>query len=247
MYYYLYDSYLTDKKYIATLAKTESKLTDMGINGKINRLSFLKNIPQILREEVNQGVKTIVVVGNDRTLNQIINIAIDLNVTFGYIPIGQPDNIARILGLPQGEEACHILSSRIINKLDVAEVNDNNYFLTALELSGDRTTINCDDSYFINLEPKNNFITLNNLAEQSKLIRQTNQGQLTLVIRSQQKSFFKTKETFSVFKCQKLKVTSPQPVPALLVDEKKILKTPLEIRILPEKIRMIVGKKRLYS
>ena len=247
MYYYLYDSYLTDKKYTATLAKTETKLTDMGINGKINRLSFLKNIPQILKEEVNQGVKTIVVVGNDRTLSQIINIAIDLNVVFGYIPIGQPDNIARILGIPQGEESCHVLSSRIIDKLDIAEVNDNNYFLTALEFCGDHTTINCDGSYFINLERKNNFIAVNNLAAKSKLINKTNQGRLTLAIRSRQKRLFNTRENFSVFKCHKLKITSPQPVPAVIIDEKKIIKTPLEIRLLPEKIKMIVGKNRLYN
>jgi len=247
MYYYLYDSYLTDKKYIATLAKTESKLTDMGINGKINRLSFLKNIPQILKEEVNQGVKTIVVVGNDRTFNQIINIAIDLNVTFGYIPIGQPDNIAKILGLPQGEEACHVLSSRIINKIDVVEVNENNYFLTSLELRGDHTAINCDNSYFIDLERKNNFITISNLAAKNKLTGRTNQGQLTLIIRSRQKKLFRTKENLSIFKCQKIKITSPQPVPALIIDEKKIIKTPLEIKILSEKIKVIVGKKRLYN
>lgn len=247
MYYYLYDSYLTDKKYLATLAKTESKLTDMGINGKISRLSFLKNIPQILKEEVNQGVKTIVIVGNDRTFSQIINIALDLNVTFGYIPIGQPDNFARILGLPQGEEACHTLSSRIISKLDIGEINDNNYFLTEVELTGGQLTVGCDDSYFINLEKNNNFLTINNLAAKNKLINKTNQGQLTLVIRNRQKKFFKTEENFSVFKCQKLKITSPQPLPALIVDEKKILKTPLEIRILPEKIKMIVGKNRLYN
>jgi len=247
MYYYLYDSYLTDKKYINTLAKTETKLTDMGINGKINRLSFLKNIPQILKEEVNQGVKTIVVVGNDRTFSQIINIAIDLNVVLAYIPIGQPDNIAKILGIPQGEEACHILSSRIIDKLDIAEVNDNNYFLTALEFCGDHTTINCDDSYFINMEHKNNLITVNNLAAKNKSINGTNQGQLTLVICSRQKKLFKLKENFSVFKCQKLKITSPQSIPAVMVDEKKIIKTPLEIKILREKIKVIVGKKRLYN
>jgi len=246
MYYYLYDSYLTDKKYLATLAKTESKLTDMGINGKINRLSFLKNIPQILKEEVNQGVKTIVIVGNDRTFSQIVNIALDLNVTFGYIPIGQPDNLARIFGLPQGEESCHILSSRIINKIDLGKINDNNYFLTGVELAGGRISLDCDDSYFINLEDKNNFLTISNLAAKNKLIARTNHGQLTLLIRSRQKKLFKTKENFSVFKCKKIKISSERPLPALIIDEKKIIKTPLEISILPEKIKMIVGKNRLY-
>lgn len=247
MYYYLYDSYLADKKYMATLAKTESKLTDMGINGKINRLSFLKNIPQILKEEVNQGVKTIVIVGNDRTFSQIINIAADLNVTFGYIPIGQPDNLAKILGLPQGEDACNILSSRIIEKLDLAEINDNNYFLTSLELSGDQTTINCDDSYFINLNSRNSRIIINNLAVRSDLANRSNEGKLTLIIRDRQKKFFKTIESTSVFKCQKIKITSLQPVPAIIIDEKKIIKTPLELKILPERIRVIVGRNRLYN
>ena len=46
MYYYLYDSRLNDKKYNNVIAKIETRLTDLGINGKINRLSFLKNINQ---------------------------------------------------------------------------------------------------------------------------------------------------------------------------------------------------------
>ena len=68
MYYYIYDSYLAEKKYESTIARIENRLTDLGINGKINRLSFLKNIHQIIGEEVKRGVKTVVVVGSDETL-----------------------------------------------------------------------------------------------------------------------------------------------------------------------------------
>src|SRR3989344_4911991 len=118
MYYYLYDPQLSDKKYNNIIARIETRLTDLGINGKINRLSFLKNINQVLAEEIKRGVKTIIIVGDDKTIGQVINLIADFNVTIGVIPIGPNNNIARLLGLPSEESACDVISSRIIKKID---------------------------------------------------------------------------------------------------------------------------------
>ena len=140
MYYYLYDSCLNQKKYNNLLAKVETRLTDLGINGKINYLSFLKNIEQILQEEIKRGVKTVVVVGNDRTFGQTLGTLAGLGVTIGLIPIDKSSQIAKFLGLPDGERACDTISSRIIKKIDLGQIN-NCYFFTSLEAYGPRLAI----------------------------------------------------------------------------------------------------------
>ena len=241
MYYYLYDSFLNKKKYQQQVAKIESRLTDLGINGKINRLSFLKNIKQIIHEEIKHGIKTVVVVGDDKTFNEIINLVADEDVVLGFIPVTNTSVIAQILDIPYGEAACNTLSGRIITSLDLGTINHNYYFTTALEFIGDKTTINCDDNYFISFEDKNNIITINNLV----VTKDKTADYLEITIKNTKKRFFIKKESVvSSFKAKRIRISGDRSIPIFLVDEKKIIKTPIEIGIEAKKIKVIAGKQR---
>ena len=246
MYYYLYDSELSDKKYNTVIAKIETRLTDLGINGKINRLSFLKNINQILAEEIKRGVKTVVIVGDDKTIGQVINLVADFNITIGLIPIGPNNNIARLLGVPLGEDACDIISSRIIKKIDLGKIN-NHYFLTDLIISGKNITLECDNNYLINLSEGNNIINISNLNYCYGSPTDPLDGQLDVFIENTQKKFLrKSKSTLSHFKNEVLKITGDKTVPILISDEKTIVKTPAEVAVAPKKLKIIVGKGRYF-
>lgn len=246
MYYYLYDSKLNDKKYNNVIARIETRLTDLGINGKINRLSFLKNINQIIAEEIKRGVKTIIIVGDDRTIGQVINLIADFNVTIGIIPIGPDNNIAKLLGLPSEEAACDTVSSRIIKKLDLGKIN-NYYFLTSLEIGGKNITLECDRNYIINLSEGNNIINLSNLNNSYNIISDPTDSKLDIFIEHiQRKIFRKNKSTLSHFKNSIIRITGDKTIPIFLSDERKIVKTPADITIVPKKLKMIVGKKRYF-
>lgn len=241
MYYYLYDNYLNNKKSQLTLAKIESRLTDLGINGKINKLSFLKNIKQIINEEIRHGVDTVVVVGNDTTLNQVINLISEFNIAIGFIPIGPNNKIAEILNIPEGEAACDVLSSRIIAKLNLGLINNNYYFITNLELIGDDITINCDDNYLINLEGKrNSLITISNISSYQDL--NINNNNLSITVRNQKKFLFNNKYEYSHFQVDKIFINNKKSIPILISDEKKIIKTPATIETNKKKIKIIIGK-----
>ena len=77
----------------------EIRLTDLGLNGKIIRLSGIKNIRGTIQNEIKLGAKTIVAVGNNQTVNKIIGAIIEAdiygdfqkNTLLGIVPIG-PDN-----------------------------------------------------------------------------------------------------------------------------------------------------------
>ena len=129
MYLYLYDSFLNNKKYSGLLAKIETRLTDLGIGGKIFRLSPLRNVTELMNDEVKSGIKTVVVVGNDKTTSTIINLAAQLSVTLGIIPVGPDNKIAQILGINSPEEACNILAARKIEKVDLTDFDSVNSFI----------------------------------------------------------------------------------------------------------------------
>lgn len=246
MYYYLYDSHLSEKKYNNVIARVETRLTDLGINGKINRLSFLKNINQVISEEIKRGVKTIVVVGNDKTIGQVINLIGDLNITIGIIPIGSNNNIARLLGIPQGEEACDILSSRIINKLDVGSVNGY-LFLTSLEIGGRNITLNFDDNFLINLSDGDNVLNVSNLNNYNGAHTDPMDGKLDVFVETSKKHFLKRNElSKSRLVGKNIRIIGTKTLPIFLSDEKKIVKTPAEITIIPKKLKIIVGKLRYF-
>jgi diacylglycerol kinase family enzyme len=246
MYHYIYDNYLLEKKYQNIIAKIESRLTDLGINGKIIKFSAFKNLSKTINEELSQDVKTIVVVGNSKTLNQSLNLIKNKKINFGFIPIGPNNEIAKLLDIPEGEAACEILSARIIQEINLGLINEKYYFISYLELPGDNIYINCDDNYFINTTNHNNIVTISNiyLGENQPSIK-NNSGYLNLIIKSTEKQWFKSKkEYFSYFKADKLKINSDKSIPILLVDEKIILKTPIKIEIAKEKIKIITGKNR---
>lgn len=248
MYYYIYDNYLAEKKYQSSLSRIESKLTDLGINGKIVKMSALKNLGSNLNSDIAQGIKTIVVVGNDQTLNQSLNIINNFSLPIGFIPIGPNNNLAQIMGIPEGESACNTLSSRNIRQINLGIINQKYYFISYLEMQGNGLYINCDDDYYINIEGKEDIVTISNIyyGEYDEKIKiENNTNHLNLIIKNTAKGIFKAKkEHFSFFKAHKIAINSEKSIPILLMDEKRIIKTPIRIEIAKQKLSLIVGKNR---
>ena len=58
MHVYIYDSFLGHKKFDNTLARIETRLTDLGLNGKISRMGAMKNIQSTVSNELKRGAKT---------------------------------------------------------------------------------------------------------------------------------------------------------------------------------------------
>lgn len=252
MYLYLYDSFLNNKKYSNLLAKIETRLTDLGIGGKIFRLSPLRNATELLNEEAKNGIKTVVVVGNDKTFGQIINIVAQLNTTLGFIPVGPENKIAQILGINSPEEACNIIAARIIQKVDLGKAN-NTYFLSNITIESGQLTIECEDKF--NVTPQNqDQISICNLRPLFALNQgptdyfNPQDGFLEILIQPlTRKLFRRSKQTgnSSIIPFKKIAIRSRDSLP-VVTDGQKILKTPVKIEIVPKKLKLIVGKNRMF-
>ena len=149
MYFYLYDTFLKEKKYAGSLTKIENRLIDLGINGKTEKMSVLKSAKEVVGDAIKGGAKTIIAVGDDQTFAEALNIvAAHKSIVLGFIPIVE-GNIAKTLGIPAKEGACDVLSARIVSKIDLGKVNSH-YFFSALEISQNNgLSIECDGKYTV--------------------------------------------------------------------------------------------------
>ena len=149
MYCYLYDEYIQEnKRYERELLKIENRLTDLGIAGKISRLALFRNAEEMIRDEIERGVETVVVLGNDETVRKVIDVVADCEVVLGIIPIGPGNELARMMGVPEGVAACDILSARRIETIDVGTVNGRR-FVTGLSVPDFHAELTCEDRFRI--------------------------------------------------------------------------------------------------
>jgi len=260
MYYYIYDTYLSDKKYEKTLDKIKAKLLDLEIQGKHERLTLLKSIDELVVDELKKGTKTVVVVGNDKTFLKVVNTAAKNFITVGLIPVGEEDNdIAKTLGIPLEEGACDVLAARKIVKFDLGKIKDQYFFSSvstdktltriSIGMEGYKITPSLDCS---ELSIYNYYYPRKGQEFDSKLEKINAQdGVLEVVFRKKEieKGWFKNTEHVqvdSIIKGSRFEVKSFEYIP-MMIDGFKVIKTPFSVEIEKQKLSVIVGKDRVAN
>ncbi|MGI6373834.1 MAG: diacylglycerol/lipid kinase family protein [Patescibacteria group bacterium] len=243
MYVYIYDEYLNRPKYSRTINKLETRLTDLGLNGKIIRLSGIKNVKNAVQHEIKLGARTIIAVGNNQTVNKIMGAIIEVETTgetrplLGIIPIGTDNSIATSFGIKDIEEACSILLARRIEKIDLGLVN-NYYFLNQASIQSLNTLIKIDD-YSLEITERGIVKVINLLSDPKEKIKSNpHDGKLDVLIKTR-------KRDESIITTKKLLITNPQE--KLIIDEVLELNTPVEVSVMKNKISVIVGKNRSFE
>jgi diacylglycerol kinase family enzyme len=255
MHYYIYDHYLNDKKYTPTINKIETRLTDLGINGRAEKLTILKSMSEIVSEVEKKGASTVVAVGNDSTVSKMISMLPNLNITLGIIPIGPNNEIAKILGIPEEEAACDTLSARLTEKIDLGKANGH-YFISHIKLPSEKDIIIDCGNYNISPLTQNSAINICNfniLTNTKKMpSSDPKDGVLEAVFLAEKKpqgffNIFKKKYSQnSVFPFKKLKVKCDKECLPAIADGHTTIKTPISIEVVPKKLKIIVGKNRMF-
>src|SRR6056297_2768593 len=106
MYFYIYDSFLQEKKYKRTISKIETRLATLDISGSKRRLTALKSVQEIVRSLSKNESPTIVVIGNDQTFCKAATAMAGTDSVLGFIPVKKDSEMAKILGIPVNEYAC---------------------------------------------------------------------------------------------------------------------------------------------
>lgn len=77
----------------------------------------------IAREAVQSGVRTVIAVGGDGTLHEVVNGVLGSGATVGLIPFGTGNDFARALGLFGSlETACAALTGGVVKNIDIGVI-----------------------------------------------------------------------------------------------------------------------------
>ena len=242
-YSIIYDLFINNNKYSKQTEQIERELLKLDIKAKINKLSLLNSLQAITKENVQQKIKTLIVVGDDTTFTNILDIVVPSTIVLGFIPIGNNNKISKMFGINDYMEACHIISQRIIKKINVGKIN-NFYFLENVTINPEKKpfTLSCDDDSFkINFQNNFQLIQIKN-----KLgINETNNNKIILeIVPNKTNQFFSLNKTHYLntkIPLKKIIIKSEESIP-LLIDSTKIIKTPVIIQASPEKLNLIVNR-----
>lgn len=254
MYVYIYDSFLREKKYQSLIKAIEISLTDYGIAGKILRINNYTDAKPVIEDEVKRGAKTIVVVGNDATLGQVLSRAATIDCTFGFLPVGGNNSIAEVLGIPIGVAATDVLSKRRKEKLDIGWMN-NRYFISQLHVHPARVSVAYDDRFRVSAEDKMEIIVCNlqpffwkrHKKDKDSEVVHPQDGKLEAFLRPLTKArwFGYNYEDPSIFPFEEMEISGQEPF-VVEADGKKTKEIKLKIRLAQGKIDMIVGRDRKF-
>ncbi len=260
MYYYIYDTFLADKKFEKIIDKIKTRLLDLEIQGKHEKLTLLKSVDELISDEVKRGINTVVVLGNDRTFLKVVNVIAKHNITLGLIPVGPDNNLAKSLGLPMEEDACEIIAARKIVKFDLGQVGEQ-YFFSNLKIDKNLDRLSVEkDNYKIVPKAECSSIMVSNFyfpatkeTFEKKMKNYSAQDQkleLVINIKGAKKKWFNKNEPQSkidtIIQGKDFKIKSFEYLP-LVLDNYKIIKTPVTVGVKAGALQVIVGKTRLKN
>ncbi len=248
MYCYIYDEFTQDKRFEKELLNIENRLTDLGIAGKIVRMALFRNVQEMVRDEIRRGTMNVIAVGNDETVHKVIDVVSGTDVVLGIIPLGAPNELARMLGVPEGVAACDVLSARIVEKIDVGIVNGKR-FLTSLSVANFRSELTCEGMYRVTPDVAGH-LEIRNLAgdaTRNERVSDPTDGRLETVIRVGVKSgwFGRRRVCESVLPLTSMAIRSEKPI-AVTADGEEMMGTRFDIGIETGVIKVISGRARKF-
>ena len=129
MYYYIIDPQKIDQRTFERVQnQLYSSIAQLRISGEISRVTTLRSVSQLVDTALLRGATSIVAVGHDSTVQDVINAVGDREVAVGYVPL-QDSELSRILGIADVVSACNNLAHRRVEMLDLGRVH-HNYFFT---------------------------------------------------------------------------------------------------------------------
>lgn len=137
MYYYIVNPAAGGSKIDKIQDRLKSRLKDLGIMGEFVKSTGPEDVGKLTRMAIERGYKTIVAVGGDGTINEVMNEIIDNpKIVLGIIPIGTTNDLADSLGIHSWYSATGILASRKVEEINLGQIGKR-YFVTSVMIGFD--------------------------------------------------------------------------------------------------------------
>ncbi len=137
MYYYIVNPAAGGAKINKIQEKLIARLKRLGIMGEFVKSTGADDVAKLAKLGIERGYKTIVAVGGDGTINEVMNAIIDNDkIVLGVIPTGTTNDLADALGISDWYAATGILASRKIEQIDLGKIA-NKFFVTSVTIGFD--------------------------------------------------------------------------------------------------------------
>lgn len=133
MYYYVVNPAAGRSQVRNLQDKLRSRLDELGIRGEWAKTTGPGEATRMTKAAIANGHTTIVAVGGDDTVNEVINGVHQDNVAVGIIPIGTTNRIATQLGIVTWPQACEALAARRLTPYSLIAAGQK-FFLSTLTL-----------------------------------------------------------------------------------------------------------------
>ena len=262
MYYYIVDPQkISQKEFERVQNNLYSSLSEYRISGEIVRVTGLRTIQQLVENAFAHEAKTLVAVGTDETLHDVINAVRKRDIVIGFIPLVESE-ISNILGIKDIPQAVKTVANRRVENLDLGVVNDY-YFLSKINfgsLDNNSFTLkfSADDNYQATQEIIGGVILNSRNETKEKTIGNPTDGLLDILLLpklSKWEAFwyrrllalghFEEIPHASVVHVNKIEIMEPLGL-ALKVGNRVVAKTPATITVVKDFLKMIVGKERNF-
>lgn len=244
MYGYIYDVFLSDKRYEKDLIRIENTLTDSDLKGHTIKLSLINNLGHAVQDLLQRGVKTIVVVGSDQLYSKLLDYVENLHgIVVGLIPLGSHQQMAQVLGIPEGEAACQTLAARMIKTIRLGKINSS-YFLYSVFVNDASAKVSCDGLFDASATSSSAITSIYNPCYNPEDLACDPRLEVAITPTTEGK-FFKKAELLkpTEIKSRVISIEMPRGIP-VVVDGQKIIKTPVQLTLSNQSVSVIVGKER---
>ena len=134
MYYYIVNPTAGHGQIRNLQDKLRTRLDGLGIRGEWVKTTGPGDATRLAKAAVAAGHTTIVAVGGDDTVNEVINGVVDSDtVAIGIIPIGTANRVASQMGIITWPQACEALAARRLTPYSLIAAGQK-FFLSTLTL-----------------------------------------------------------------------------------------------------------------
>ncbi len=261
MYYFILEQ--SKNRWQSTFQnKVISFLEDLQVIGEVAKANPIQKPEELCQMGLKKGYNTIVVIGTDTMISGLGAQIAQKGATLGIIPADPKSSFYGLIGAANWEEAASALPKRRVETFDMGKVGEDRFFLTYIKIVAPKkrkisqTIIKFKD-FEIDVPALETVITNGALEKaNSEIVRESfSDGLLDIFVSTKAgkkknsifSTIFKTgdqKPTFSsVFHAKTIKIAGAEQILNITSPDQKILnKTPAQISIVPQAIKIIVKK-----
>lgn len=242
---YFYDQELSGRRHQKFLEQLETRLTDLGISGKICRLGPMTRIEEMVRQELAKKPKTIIVVGSDSLATRVASVMSGSLIPLAVIPVGK-SLIAEAFGV-NTENACKTLAARRIVRLDLGRVDNAYSFVCRALIQAIDPVISLDGELSVSAEGRVIIEIVNIVGDQygyRGARPDPNDGKLNVYILKTENGLMRKEVSQSAFVCRQVHIV--RGVTSLRLDDALEINGAKDITISSQGLEAIVGRERLF-